>query len=68
MNDFQKKVASVAGGTSGIALTAVFGKEAATVGDHAPEFIFLNRKHVEETPRELLRQGALIASFFAGRW
>jgi hypothetical protein len=68
MNNFEEKAVSVAGGTSGMVLAAAMGREASPVGEHAPDFSVFTRDHVQEISRELLRQGALIASFFQGRW
>ncbi|HEY3963448.1 MAG TPA: hypothetical protein VGM05_02760 [Planctomycetaceae bacterium] len=68
MTNFPEKAVSVTGGTSGMIVAAVFEREASLVGVRAPEFSVFNRDHVQEISRELLRQGALIASFFQGRW
>lgn len=38
------------------------------VGDRAPEFTLFNQDQVNVNSTELLRQGALIVSFFRGHW
>ena len=38
------------------------------VGDRAPEFKLFNQDHVGVNSAELVRQGALIVSFFRGHW
>lgn len=38
------------------------------VGDHAPGFNLFNQDHVEVASADLLRQGALVVSFFRGHW
>ncbi len=68
INDFQENLVLAPGGTSRVALAAGFGNEAPTVAEHGPEFSSLNRDHFEENSAELLRQGAVIESFFREHW
>jgi hypothetical protein len=67
MNDFQEKVALVARRTSGI-VRSVSVSLAPIVEDPAVERSPSHQEYEQGNSRELLRQGALIAGFFRGRW
>ncbi len=42
--------------------------QALKVGDRAPSFALFNQEHVQVTSTDLLRQGAMVVSFFRGHW
>jgi len=37
-------------------------------GDRAPDFSLFNQDHVKVNSADLLRQGAVVVSFFRGHW
>ena len=43
-------------------------ERALKVGDRAPSFTLFNHDHAQVASNDLLREGALVVSFFRGHW